>query len=84
MAKQDLLKTGMAEGLSGLLSSTEKPTKASKPKPSSAPSNEPMHCNFLINRDIHLRMKYLAIEKDMSLREIVNEAMSEYLKRNGK
>ena len=84
MAMQVLLKTGMAGGLSGLLSSTEKPPKASKPTPSSASSNEPVHCNFLINRDIHLRMKYLAIEKNMSLREIVNEAMNEYLKHNGK
>ncbi len=83
MAKRDLLKTGMAGGLSGLLSSTEKPPKASKPRMPTT-SEAPVHCNFLINRDIHLRMKYLAIEKNMSLREIVNEAMSEYLKRNGK
>ena len=82
MAKQDLLKTGMAEGLSRLLASTEKPPKASKPRMPTA-TEAPVHCNFLINRDIHLRMKYLAIEKNMSLREIVNKAMSEYLKRNG-
>ena len=80
MAKRDLLKTGMAEGLSGLLASTEKPPKASKPRMPAA-TEAPVHCNFHINRDIHLRMKYLAIEKNMSLREIVNEAMSEYLKR---
>ena len=29
-------------------------------------------------------MKYLAIEKGMSLKDIVNEAMREYLERNGK
>jgi|MGYP000502148741 hypothetical protein len=29
-------------------------------------------------------MKYLAIDKNMSLREIVNEAMKEYLERNEK
>jgi len=29
-------------------------------------------------------MKFLAIEKNMSLREIVNEAMREYLEKNGK
>ena len=31
---------------------------------------------------IHTRMKYLAIKKGMSLRDIVNEAMTEYLKRH--
>jgi len=29
-------------------------------------------------------MKFLAIEKNMSLRDIVNEAMKEYLEKNGK
>jgi hypothetical protein len=29
-------------------------------------------------------MKFLAIEKNMSLRDIVNEAMREYLEKNGK
>ncbi|MRZ04611.1 plasmid partition protein ParG, partial [Parabacteroides distasonis] len=38
--------------------------------------------NFLINKSIHTRMKYLAIKKGMSLRDIVNEAMTEYLKRH--
>ncbi len=52
---------------------------AEAPKKESA-----VHCNFVINKSIHTRMKYLAIEKNMSLRDIVNEAMSEYLERNGK
>ena len=29
-------------------------------------------------------MKFLAIEKNMSLKDIVNEAMKEYLEKNGK
>ena len=29
-------------------------------------------------------MKYLSIEKEVSLKEIVNEAMKEYLAKNGK
>jgi hypothetical protein len=33
---------------------------------------------------VHTRMKFLAIEKNMSLRDIVNEAMREYLEKNGK
>ena len=43
-----------------------------------------VHCNFVINKSIHTRMKYLAIEKNMSLRDIVNEAMREYLEKHEK
>lgn len=44
-----------------------------------------MHCIFVIDRSIHTRMKYLSIEKEVSLKEIVNEAMKEYLgKKTGK
>ena len=35
-------------------------------------------------KSVHTRMKFLAIEKNMSLRDIVNEAMKEYLEKNGK
>ena len=71
MGKSDLLKDSMKSGLDGLLSSkTEK---------------EPaVHCNFVIDKSVHTRMKFLAIEKNMSLRDIVNEAMKEYLEKNGK
>ena len=43
-----------------------------------------VHCNFVIDKSVHTRMKFLAIEKNMSLRDIVNEAMKEYLEKNGK
>ena len=48
------------------------------------PVGEAVHCNFVINKSIHTRMKYLAIEKNMSLRDIVNEAMREYLEKHEK
>ena len=41
-----------------------------------------VHCNFVINKSIHTRMKFLAIKKNMSLKDIVNEAMKEYLEKN--
>ena len=31
---------------------------------------------------LHTRMKFLAIKKNMSLKDIVNEAMKEYLEKN--
>ena len=43
-----------------------------------------VHCNFVIDKSIHTRMKYLAIDKNMSLRNIVNEAMKEYLEKHEK
>ena len=90
MSKSSMLKAGMKGGLNGLLSSTKKPTKvqiatAAIPTPQASVSETtevPVHCNFLINKSIHTRMKYLAIKKGMSLRDIVNEAMTEYLKRH--
>ena len=88
MSKSNMLKEGMKGGLNGLLSSTKKPSKeqivTETDTPQSVPETTkvPVHCNFLINKSIHTRMKYLAIKKGMSLRDIVNEAMTEYLKRH--
>ena len=88
MSKSSKLKEGMKGGLNGLLSSTKKPSKeqiATETDTSlsvSETTEVPVHCNFLINKSIHTRMKYLAIKKGMSLRDIVNEAMTEYLKQH--
>lgn len=84
MGKSDLLKDSMKGGLDGLLSLTTK-SRTEKPAGAAPGKKEPaVHCNFVMDKSIHTRMKYLAIEKGMSLKEIVNEAMREYLERNGK
>lgn len=84
MGKSDLLKDSMKGGLDGLLSLTTK-RRTEKPAETAPGKKEPaVHCNFVMDKSIHTRMKYLAIEKGMSLKEIVNEAMREYLERNGK
>ena len=85
MSKSSMLKEGMKGGLNGLLSSTKKPSKEqivtettpAPPVSVSETTEVPVHCNFLINKSIHTRIK-----KGMSLRDIVNEAMTEYLKRH--
>ena len=82
MGKSDSLKHGMRSGLDGLLSSTGKSTQKKEPAPVKTEKEPAVHCNFVINKSIHTRMKYLAIEKNMSLRDIVNEAMKEYLEKN--
>ena len=88
MGKSDLLKEGLKGGLNGLLTPTSTAKKEEK-KVTDAASEKPakekaVHCNFVIDKSIHTRMKYLAIDKNMSLREIVNVAMREYLERNEK
>lgn len=81
MSKSDSLKDSMKGGLNGLLSSTAG-SPAKEAKPAKAEKETAVHCNFVINKSIHTRMKYLAIDKDMSLRDIVNEAMKEYLEKH--
>jgi hypothetical protein len=95
MGKANSLKDSMKGGLNGLLSSTTSVSKAAEEKPRKKATEATVvaeeqpkkreaavHCNFVIDKSIHTRMKYLAIDKNMSLRDIVNQAMSEYLERN--
>lgn len=84
MGKSDLLKDSMKGGLDGLLSPTAKSRTEKQAMPISGKKEPAVHCNFVIDKSIHTRMKYLAIEKGMSLKDIVDEAMREYLERNGK
>ncbi len=79
MGKRDLLKDSMKGGLNSLLSSTTPSYTEDKPAKVATEKETAVHCNFLINKSVHTRMKYLAIDKNMSLRDIVNEAMKEYL-----
>ena len=71
MSKSDSLKNGMRSGLDGLLSSTGKSTQKKEPAPVKAEKEPAVHCNFVI-------------DKNMSLRNIVNEAMKEYLEKHEK
>ena len=82
MSKSDQLKNSMKGGLDGLLSPTSTAKKEETYNTSTASSEKkeiPVHCNFVIDKSIHTRMKYMAIEKNKSLKDIVNEAMKEYL-----
>ena len=80
MSKSSMLKEGMKGGLNGLLSSTKKPSKEQiVTENTQAP---PVSVSETTEVPVHTKMKYLAIKKGMSLRNIVNEAMTEYLKRH--
>lgn len=82
MSKNDSLKDSMKGGLNGLFSSTVSTNKSTAKENLSEEKEKVVHCNFLINKSIHTRMKYLAIDKNMSLKDIVNQAMLEYLEKN--
>lgn len=84
MGKSDLLKDSMKSGLDGLLSSTKKSPQKKETTPVKTEKEPAVHCNFVIDKSVHTRMKFLAIEKNMSLRDIVNKAMKEYLEKNEK
>lgn len=84
MGRSDLLKDGMKSGLDGLLSSTRKVSQKKEAVSDKVEKRPAVHCNFVIDKSIHTRMRLLAIEKEMSLKDIVNEAMTEYLEKNGK
>ncbi len=80
MGKSDLLKDGMNGGLNGLFSSTTSvKSEEKKTSEKTVEKESAVHCNFIINKSIHKRMKYLAIDLNKSLKDIVNEAMEEYL-----
>lgn len=80
MGKSDLLKDGMKGGLNGLiLSTTSVKSEDKKASEKTVEKESAVHCNFIINKSIHKRMKYLAIDLNKSLKDIVNEAMEEYL-----
>lgn len=84
MGKNNQLKDSMKGGLNGLLSSTTPSSTEDKPAKVATEKETAVHCNFLINKSVHTRMKYLAIDKNMSLKDIVNEAMKEYLDKHEK
>ena len=69
MSKSDLLKDSMKGGLDGLLSPTKKTTGGKQPVAAPTEKETAVHC-------------ILAIKKNMSLKDIVNEAMKEYLEKN--
>ena len=77
MGKSDLLKDGMKSGLDGLLSSTKKSPQKKETAPAKAEKEPAVHCNFVIDKSVHTRMKFLDIEKNLSVRDIVNAAMRE-------
>ena len=69
MSKSDSLKNGMRSGLDGLLSSTGKSTQKKEPAPVKTEKEPAVHCNFVIDKSIHTRMKYCLLYTSPSPRD---------------
>ena len=82
MSKSDLLKRQHERRTGRVAVTYEKTTGGKQPVAAPTEKETAVHCNFVINKSIHTRMKFLAIKKNMSLKDIVNEAMKEYLEKN--
>ena len=81
MAKSEQLKDSMKGGLNGLITSTMSTKEEQKTGPTE--KERDVDCNSVRKKHLHTRMKYMAIDRDMSLKDMVNEAMSEYLEKYG-
>ena len=82
--KSNDLKEGLKGGLDSLFSATSS-NKGEVANPSESAQEQKkekaVHCNLVIERSIHTRMKYLALDRNMSLKDVVNDAMLEYLEK---
>ena len=82
MSKNNELKEGLRGGLDSLFSATSPAAApAAEAAPKAKEKEKAVHCNFVIDRRIHTRMKYLALDRNMSLKDVVNEAVEEYLEK---
>ena len=88
MKKPDLLKESVSHGLAGILTATApaenpgKRTPKGAPDASAAHAKEPaVHCNFLIEKSLHRKLKHLSVDLQVSLRDLVREAMTDCLRK---
>lgn len=78
MGKSDLLKDGMKSDLDGLLSSTKKSPQKKETASVKAEKEPAVHCNFVIDKSVHTRMKFLAIEKNFNRNDIKHSCKNGY------
>lgn len=78
MGKKDDLKKGTRGGLNGLFNPSSATTK--KEEPINTPEKtKRVHCNFVMDGDIHTRMKVKATQKGITLIKALEEACTKYL-----
>ncbi|KAA6320082.1 hypothetical protein EZS27_030100 [termite gut metagenome] len=76
MSKKETLKNNMRTGLDALIRSTE----IEKDVPVTDKAEKYVPCNFLVLKKHHTRLKMLALQRETSLKAIVEEAFELYFK----
>lgn len=80
MAKKNDLKNSMSGGFSGGLDALIQSTSENKPeKPKKEKS---VHCNFVMGETFHKRLKVIAVRKGVPLKEVLQDALSDYFAKN--
>jgi hypothetical protein len=75
MGKKEDLKKSMQKGMDGLIRSTEKALPVVNDKEESE-----VRRNFIIKKSYHTKLKTLAAERGVSMKELVQEAFDLYFK----
>ncbi|KAA6348988.1 hypothetical protein EZS27_003588 [termite gut metagenome] len=78
MGKKEDLKKRMQGGMDGLIRSTEKEKDA--PVVDGKEKDGEVRRNFIIKKSYHTRLKRLAAEREVSMKELVQEALDLYFK----
>ena len=79
MAKKNDLKNSMSGGLMGGLDGLIQSTSGKQEKPE---KEKAVHCNFVMNEMFHKKLKVIAVRKSMTLKEALQEAITDYLEKN--
>ncbi|KAA6315063.1 hypothetical protein EZS27_034422 [termite gut metagenome] len=78
MAKKEDLKKNMKTGLDALICSTEEEKEV--PVTDNQEKEKDVRCNFIMSKKYHTRLKMLALQRETSLKAIVEEAFELYFK----
>jgi predicted HicB family RNase H-like nuclease len=76
MAKKEDLKRRMGTGIDALIRSTEDEKEASV----TDDKEKDVRCNFIMSKKYHTRLKMLALQRETSLKAIVEDAFALYFK----
>lgn len=79
MAKKSDLKNSMSSNITGGLDALINPTSENITE-SKSKSNK-YRTSFILDEDLRKKMKIIAIKKDITLTEIVQEAIEQYIER---
>ncbi|OAV72537.1 hypothetical protein Barb6_01035 [Bacteroidales bacterium Barb6] len=87
MGKKEDLKQRMQGGMESLIRSTVKDDDAGENSRNTVPTGEEkekeVHCNFVMPKGLHKKLKMVAAQKDVKLKTVLQEALEGYFKEEG-